>query len=363
MRPTSKEYAKKLLELIHREIVSPLHLMEVCGTHTVAIARSGIRSLLPPELKLISGPGCPVCVTDNTDLDPVLELSRRPGVIMATYGDMLRVPGSHGSLQEEKGNGADIRVVYSTLDAVELARTNPDREVVFLGIGFETTIPTAAAALEMAAVEKLRNFSIVSMHKLVPPALKALLEDPDVRIDGFINPGHVCTILGVEPFRFIPEQYRRPCVITGFEPADILEGILMIIRQHRTENWAVEIQYRRAVQPQGNPVAREYIEKYFTPVDAVWRGIGVIPGSGLELKEAYSDWNARKKFGLKPAASRPKTACACGEILKGIKLPSDCPLFGKACTPLRPVGPCMVSTEGSCAAYYRFSPQREGVQA
>jgi len=357
MRPTNKEYAQKLLSVIHREADSPLYLMEVCGTHTVAIAKSGIRSLLPPTLKLISGPGCPVCVTDNVDLDMVMELSRQPNVIIATYGDMIRVPGSKSSLQQEKGSGADIRVVYSTLDAVELARANPNREVVFLGIGFETTIPTVAAALEMAAAEGLQNFSIFSAHKVVPPAMKVLIEDPDVRIDGFINPGHVCTILGAEPFRFIPEKYHKPCVITGFDPTDILEGILMIIRQHRTKNWAVENQYRRVVHEEGNPVARAYIDKFFEPVDAAWRGIGVIPGSGLELKGEYAAWNARQKFALKPGTPKQNSACSCGEILKGIKLPYECKLFGKACTPLNPVGPCMVSSEGSCAAYYRFTPQ------
>jgi len=356
-----KEYARYLLDKLHQKAEQPLTVMEVCGTHTVAIARSGLRELLPETIRLISGPGCPVCVTDDFDLDLAIALSRQKGVILVTFGDMMRVPGTGSSLQEEKGRGADVRVVYSPADALTIARENPHSQVIFLAIGFETTVPAVAVTLEQAIQEGLENFSIFSLHKLVPPVMKALLEDPEVKIDAFLNPGHVCTILGVEPFRFVAEEYGRPCVIAGFDAVDILEALLMIVEQQKSGRPKVEIQYRRAVRPEGNQVAQAYIRKYFIPAPAVWRGIGEVPGSGLQLRDEYAHLEARNRFSIEVEPGKRVKGCACGEILKGLKLPYECPLFGKACTPMRPVGPCMVSSEGSCSAYYRFRREKAGV--
>jgi hydrogenase expression/formation protein HypD len=363
MKPTNKkDYARFLLDRLHEEIDRQITVMEVCGTHTVAIARSGLRDLLPEGMTLLSGPGCPVCVTDDLDLDSVMALARQEGITIATFGDMMRVPGTESSLLQEKSRGADVRVVYSPADALQLAAENPEKEVVFLGVGFETTVPVVAAALEQAVQEGLKNFSIFSVHKLVPPIMRVLLEDPDVKIDAFLNPGHVCAILGTEPFRFISEEYGKPCVVAGFEAVDILEALLMIVRQYREEKPAVEIQYKRAVRPEGNPVAVEFIDKYFTAADASWRGIGRVPESGLVLRDEYQQYDARKRFPVAVKPGKPRKGCSCGEVLKGLKLPYECPLFGKACTPVKPVGPCMVSTEGSCAAYYRYGRQKAGVR-
>lgn len=360
---SKKEYARFLLDRLHQEIDRPITVMEVCGTHTVAIAKSGLRDLLPEQMRLLSGPGCPVCVTDDLDLDLVMALSREKGVILATFGDMMRVPGTESSLLQEKSRGADVRVVYSPADAVELARENPGSQVVFLGVGFETTTPVVAAALEQAVNIGLQNFSVFSLHKVVPPIMRVLLDDPEVRIDAFLNPGHVCTILGTEPFQFISEEYGKPCVVTGFEAFDILEALLLIVRQYREESPAVEIQYKRAVRAEGNQVAVGFIEKYFTPVNACWRGIGEVPGSGLELKDEYAHYDARKRFPITVNIKKRKKKCSCGDVLKGLKLPYECPLFGKVCTPAKPVGPCMVSTEGSCAAYYRYGRKKAGVRS
>ena len=363
MHSNKKEYARFLLDSIHREIDRPITVMEVCGTHTVAIARSGLRELLPEQLRLLSGPGCPVCVTDDLDLDMVIALSRQEGIILATFGDMMRVPGTESTLLQEKSKGADVRVVYSPADALQLASENPDLQVVFLGVGFETTTPVVAAALDQAVQLGLKNFSVFSLHKVVPPIMGVLLEDPEVKLDAFINPGHVCTILGTEPFRFIAEEYGKPCVVTGFEAVDILEALLMIVRQYREGRPTVEIQYKRAVRPEGNPVAVGFIEKYFRPVDTRWRGIGMVAESGLELRDEYGQYDAKKRFPLNVQPGVRKKKCSCGEVLKGLKLPYECPLFGKVCTPAKPVGPCMVSTEGSCAAYYRYGRKKAGVSS
>jgi len=360
-RSNRKEYARFLQERLHEETERPLTVMEVCGTHTVAIAKSGLRDLLPEKMRLLSGPGCPVCVTDDYDLDLVMAVARREGLILATFGDMMRVPGTESSLLREKSKGADVRLVYSPSDALQLAVENPGREVVFLGVGFETTTPVVAAAIEQAAQMGLQNFSVFSLHKLVPPIMRTLLEDPQVQIDAFLNPGHVCAILGTEPFRFIAEEYGKPCVVAGFEAVDILEALLLIVRQYREQSPAVEIQYKRAVRPEGNPVAVGFIEKYFVPVQARWRGIGEVAASGLELREEYARYDARKRFPVAVKPGKRRQGCACGEILKGLKLPLECPLFAKVCTPSQPVGPCMVSTEGSCAAYYRYGRQKSGV--
>jgi hydrogenase expression/formation protein HypD len=334
-----------------------LNLMEVCGTHTVAIFRHGIRGLLPEGLRLISGPGCPVCVTSIKDVDVAIELSRRQDVVLTTFGDMMRVPGGTLSLYEARAQGGDVRVVYSPLDALELARKEPGKKVVFFATGFETTSPLAAGSVVTAEQQGVDNFFVHPVHKLVPPALKALLDSGETAIDGLILPGHVSTIIGSRPYRFLAEEYKVPSVITGFDARDILEGIFMLMKQIYEEAPSVEIQYNKVVREEGNPRALEITYQIYQPASAYWRGIGEIPDSGLVLTEQYEHRDALKTLGLDPAAipDHPEpTACSCGEVLRGIKIPTDCPLYGKRCTPDRPVGACMVSTEGSCAAYYKY---------
>jgi len=331
----------------------PLRLMEVCGTHTVAIFRHGIRSLLPENVTLLSGPGCPVCVTAAGDVEAALALSRTDGVILTTFGDMMRVPGRKESLQEAKAAGADVRIVYSPLDAL-LTATSEEKEVVFFATGFETTSPLVAATLHEADRKKVANFSIFSVHKLVPPALQALLGSGEVKVDGFILPGHVCTVTGTRPYAFLAEEFGKPAVATGFNAEEILEGIMMLLEGIASGRPRVEIQYTSVVREEGNTRAQAMLQEYFEPEDALWRGIGVIPGSGLRLRPRFSHRDAVEKFNPgRPDVEEPK-ACQCGEVLKGVKLPPECRLFGKACTPEKPVGACMVSTEGSCAAYYKY---------
>jgi hydrogenase expression/formation protein HypD len=344
------EELKKLTDGIGK----PLKLMEVCGTHTVEIFRHGIRDIIPRNIMLLSGPGCPVCVTSVHDVDMAIAIAKKPGVILATFGDMMRVPGGKGSMLDARSEGADIRVLYSPLDALSLARKEQDREVVFFATGFETTSPLIAGTIAHAQEAGIRNFFVYAAHKLVPPALKALLDSPDVSVDGFILPGHVSTIIGRKPYEFVATQYKKPSVITGFEAAEIIEGILMIVRQIAQKRAEIEIQYRTVVREEGNPRAVELLEKYFEPADAYWRGIGVIPGSGLALKKQYAAFDANRKFNPQVTEAAEPELCSCGDILRGVKVPSECPLFGTACTPEAPVGPCMVSTEGSCAAYYKY---------
>jgi len=346
--------ARGLVAAIERITSRPLNLMEVCGTHTVAIFRHGIRQLLPPPLSMLSGPGCPVCVTTNADIDKAIALAEQPGVTLATFGDMMKVPGSYQSLQQVKADGSDVRVVYSPRDAVCMARDNPRRPVVFLAVGFETTAPTIAAALLEAEALGLKNFYLISVHKLIPPAMRALLTAGDVRIDGFICPGHVSVVIGSQPYQFIPQQYGVPCVITGFEPLDILQGIEMLLRQIADGRAEVEIQYRRGVRPEGNPLARELVSRVFETSDADWRGLGCIPGSGLKLRPEYKRFDAEEAFTISPPPAKEHKGCLCGDILRGVKTPPECPLFAKACTPERPVGPCMVSSEGTCAGWYQY---------
>jgi len=353
-RQSFKEAAQRYVEEIHKLAGEPFTVMEVCGTHTMAIAKNALRDLMPDTVRLISGPGCPVCVTDSSEIDRFLYLAQQPGVIIATFGDMIRVPGSKSSLQILRAEGADVRVVYSALDALELARKNPHAQVVFLGIGFETTVPGVAVSIDIASQENITNYSVLSMHKRVPPVLKALAEDREVFIDGFLHPGHACAILGMEPLQFMVDEYGKPGVITGFEALDILEGLWMLLRQRAEGRCAIEIQYKRVVRPEGNPSALEYINKVFEPCDARFRGLGVIPEGGLAIREEYAPWDAAKKFALPEFPSKDVKGCRCGDVLKGLIYPMECPLFGKVCTPLRPVGPCMVSSEGSCAAYYRY---------
>lgn len=336
----------------------PFIIMEVCGTHTVAIAKNAIRELLPATVCLISGPGCPVCVTDSSDIDRYLYLAAQPNVITATFGDLIRVPGTEKNLQILRAEGADVRIVYSTLDALELARKNLTKEVVFLGVGFETTIPTVAVSLEVAKHERIENYSVLSMHKVVPPVLRLLAEDDELIVDAFLDPGHVCAIIGTEPIEFMAKDYGKPGVVTGFEALDILEAILMLLRQRSQGRSEIEIQYKRAVKAKGNPHAKKFIEQVFEPIDASWRGIGLIPQSGLGIREEYGDWDAARKFALPVFHSFETPGCRCGDVLKGRIYPTRCPLFATRCTPMNPVGPCMVSTEGSCAAYYQYAQRR-----
>jgi len=332
----------------------PLAFMEVCGTHTMAIHQHGLRSLLPDNIRLTSGPGCPVCVTPVSYIDHALALARRPDTLIATFGDLARVPGSTASLQTEQARGADIRIVYSPLDAVALARKNPEHEVVFLGVGFETTTPTIAGAILRARELGLSNFSVLSANKTMPAPMAALTADPELAIDGYLCPAHVATVIGGEGFRSLAETYRIPCVITGFEPLDILHGLLLLVRQARAGEARVEIQYRRFVRPEGNAKAREIMARVFEPGDADWRGIGVIPGSGLKIREDFAAFAAARKLPVTVEPAREPAGCRCGEILKGKLAPRDCPLFGAACTPENPVGACMVSSEGACAAAYKY---------
>ena len=341
---------KKLTDGIGR----PLKLMEVCGTHTVEIFRHGIRDVIPKNITLLSGPGCPVCVTSVHDVDAAIAISRSPGVIVATFGDMMRVPGGAESMLEARSKGADIRVLYSPMDALDLAKLEQDKEIVFFATGFETTSPLIAGTIAHAEEMGVKNFSVYVSHKLVPPALKALLDSSDVQVDGFILPGHVSTIIGRRPYEFVAKEYKKPSVITGFEAKEIIEGILMIVRQIAQKRAAVEVQYRTAVRDEGNTRAVALLEKYFEPADAYWRGIGVIPKSGLKLRDAYAAFDANKKFNPPVSTAKEPDLCSCGDILRGVKIPTECALFGTGCTPDAPVGPCMVSTEGSCAAYFKY---------
>lgn len=329
-------------------------LMEVCGTHTVSIARNGIRSLMPDNVRLASGPGCPVCVTSNHDIDKVIALARIPGVIVTTFGDMTRVPGSTSSLLSEQANGADVRIVYSPLDALRIAQENPGSQVVFVGVGFETTTPLVAMAIKRAAAAGLQNFSVYAAHKNMPGALEAIVNDPELKVDALILPGHVSTIIGAEPYRFLAERYGIPGVITGFEPNDMLQGIAMIMRQIAEGRADIEIAYSRGVMQEGNPTALAAIDEVFETVPANWRGIGEIPGSGYKIRGEFAEFDAMRRFSPDVEPTVEHAGCRCGDVLRGIITPADCPLFRKACSPENPIGPCMVSSEGACAAYYRY---------
>lgn len=333
----------------------PVTFMEVCGTHTMSAFRSGLRSLLPPSLTLLSGPGCPVCVTPTDYIDQAVALARRPNLAIVTFGDLVRVPGSDSSLERERAQGADIRVAYSPLEALTWAAQEPERQVVFLAVGFETTIPGIAVAVQQAVERQLTNVSFLCALKLMPPALHALLASPDLRLDGLLCPGHVSVIIGPEAYAGLCRQYRLPCVVAGFEPADMVAGLLMLMRQTSGHQAAVEVQYRRSVRPGGQPRARQAWEAVLQPTTAAWRGLGLIPDSGLQLRGAYAAWDANLRFPetrVPPVSDPP--ACHCGKVLQGLETPPQCPLFGAACTPEKPFGPCMVSSEGTCAAYYRY---------
>lgn len=349
-----KDLSKKLIEEIHKISSSPVSLMEVCGGHTMAIQKFGIPSVLPEQIRLLSGPGCPVCVSSRKFIDHAIALSRIKDVIITTFGDLIRVPGSTSSLDKEKAAGADIRIVYSILDAIQIARENNEKEVVFLGIGFETTAPGTAFGILNAHKLKVNNFSVLSSHKIMPPAMSALINE-GVKIDGYIAPGHVSVITGSKIYENIVEQFKVGCVISGFEPVDILKSIYLLIRQIENNDQKVEIAYTRAVNREGNPKALKALEKVFYLADDWWRGLGVLPLSGLQIRDNYQNFNAIKKFEVEPEPTREDKGCICGEILKGLKSPSDCKLFRKVCRPDNPVGACMVSNEGACHAWYRYS--------
>ena len=347
--------AKGLLEEIRQvRLRGPVTLMEVCGSHTMAVSRFGIRTLLPVGVRLVSGPGCPVCVTPLRSLDRALALAALPDVTITSFGDLLRVPGSAGSLEQARAAGADVRMVYSTLDALALARQEPKRRVVFLGVGFETTAPTVAAVLLEAAATGVANFSVLCDHKVMPPAMRALMEAPDVNVRGFLCPGHVTTVIGSDAYRFLADEYGAACVVAGFEPVDLLRAILLLLRQAADGRAEVENAYGRAVTPQGNPTARQVLERAFVPADGEWRGLGVIPGSGLAIREELSAHDAARLMPVDVPEARENPACRCADVLRGVALPTECRLFGRACTPVKPQGACMVSSEGTCAAYYRY---------
>jgi hydrogenase expression/formation protein HypD len=328
--------------------------MEFCGGHTVAIMRNGIRQLLPPTVEMLSGPGCPVCVTANSDIDKAIALARLPDVTITTFGDMMKVPGSYSSLQKARAEGADIRIVYSTQDALQIAKENTGKSVIFIGIGFETTAPTVAASVLQAKNEDIRNFYVLCLLKLCPPVMKALLDLGEIKLDGIVCPGHVSAVIGSRPYEFIPRDYGVGCVVSGFEPLDILLSVAMLVEQIESGKPKVEIAYRRGVKPEGNQKALELMDKAFEVAGADWRGIGIIPASGLKLRKEYERFDAEKAFTLKLEPVKEAKGCICGAILRGVKTPMDCKLFRKVCFPEHPVGPCMVSSEGACAAYYAY---------
>ncbi len=347
-----------LTRRIHRISTKNARFMEFCGGHTVAILKYGIRQLVPQNITMLSGPGCPVCVTDNADLDKAIALAKLPGVILTTFGDMLKVPGSYGSLQTARADGADVRIVYSTMDALQIARDNPTKSVIFLGVGFETTAPTIAASVLQAEEERIKNYYILSLAKLCPPVIKALLDSGEVMLDGLICPGHVSAVIGAKPWEFIARDYGIPCVVSGFEPLDILQCVDMLVSQIESGRSEVEIAYRRGVKTEGNTQALALMNKVFEPGEAKWRGIGAVSGSGLKLRPEYKHFDAESNFEIEPGETIHPAGCICGDILRGVKTPGDCQLFAKVCNPEKPVGPCMVSSEGACAAYYLYG---EGV--
>lgn len=349
-----RDLVKNLVDQLHKATTKEVSLMEVCGGHTWAIQKFGIPSLLPPQIKLLSGPGCPVCVTSREFIDRAVAHSRQENTIITTYGDLIRVPGSSSSLDREKSSGADIRIVYSVLDALKIAAQNPDKNVIFPGIGFETTAPATAVGIKNASEAKLGNFFVLSAHKIMPPAMAALI-DEGVKIDGYIAPGHVSTIMGSGMYLDLTRKFRVGCVISGFEPVDILQSVLMLLQQIENSDFKVEIQYSRVVRPEGNLIAQKILNDVFELRDDWWRGFGNIPLSGLGIKSEYGHFDAEKMFELDVEPTVEEKGCICGLVLKGLKTPMDCKLFGTVCTSTNPVGACMVSHEGACNAYYRFN--------
>ena len=350
----TKQIAAFLLKEIDRLIDRPVRIMEVCGTHTVSIFRAGIRQLLPEKVELVSGPGCPVCVTPNDYLDTAIAYARQEDVIITTFGDMLKVPGTSSSLNQVKAEGRDIRIIYSPMDSLQIAKDNSDKKVIFLAVGFETTSPTVAATILAAKQQNIKNFFVLTAHKLTPPAIEALLCDEKIKIDGFLLPGHVCVITGEEHFTFIAEKYHLPAVVAGFEPLDILQAIYMIAKQIHAKDFKIENQYKRVVKTLGNIQAQKIMDLVYKKAPANWRGLGIIENSGLDLTDAFSEFDALKMIPVNKEISKEPAGCRCGEVLRGLVKPTDCPLFGKVCTPNHAVGSCMVSVEGTCAAWYKY---------
>ncbi len=346
--------AKKILNEIHKTVTRPWVIMEICGGQTHSIIRNGIDQVLPKEIELVHGPGCPVCVTPLEIIDQAIEIASKPNVIFTSFGDMLRVPGSHKDLFMVKSEGGDVRTVYSPLEAVQIARNHPEKEVVFFAVGFETTAPGNAMAIDLAAKEGLTNFSELVSHVLVPPTMKALLSSPNNRVQGYLAAGHVCTVMGWEEYEPIAKQFKVPIVPTGFEPLDVLEGILLTVKQLEADKHEVENQYLRSVKREGNRPAQDLISKIFKPSDRKWRGIGEIPTSGLVIRDEYSKYDAEKKFAVSDIKTEESDLCISGIILQGLNKPHECPAFGKDCTPTHPLGATMVSSEGACAAYYKY---------
>lgn len=354
---TNPELVEKLKIAIKSKAknLGQINLMEVCGTHTMAIGRFGIRDLLPKNINLLSGPGCPVCVCPNIDIDNMIALSKMPKVCLTTFGDMMRVPGSETSLLKEQARGANIKIVYSPIDAVKIAKENKDIEVVFLGVGFETTTPTSAAAIKQAKNLGLKNFSVYCAHKNMPGALELIANDKDVKIDGLILPGHVSTITGIHVFDFLASDYHIPGVVSGFDAVDIMHAIDMLVAQIESGQSKIENAYTRAVKDCGNNTALCLINEVFETCECTWRGLGSINNSGYKIKKEYAQFDASNRFDLSGVKSHENTGCQCGEVLRGIITPKECKLFSKVCNPENPIGPCMVSTEGSCSAYYKYN--------
>ncbi|MDJ0621744.1 MAG: hydrogenase formation protein HypD [Desulfocapsaceae bacterium] len=346
--------AKPLLVELEKSVTKPLRVMEVCGSHTMAIFRNGIRSILPESFELISGPGCPVCVTSAPHMDAFIAMADMPGVRVAIFGDLFRVPGSNGSLANASSRGAKVDIVYSPMDALELAVNNPDDRIVFLGVGFETTTPGIAATIMAAKTRNIDNFMVFSTQKVMPPPLIALLNDPELQIDGLLCPGHVSSIIGAGAYQPLVDEYELACVVAGFETTDLLNGLILLARQIASGKRAVENTYPRAVSWDGNPRAQKMVETIFEPTDMDWRGLGVIPQSGLKIREEYSHFDAEKRLDITIPEAEEAKGCMCGEILKGKSTPPECPLFDTRCTPAKPIGPCMVSSEGTCAAYHKY---------
>ncbi len=340
-------------EIIHKVSKKNICIMEVCGSHTMAIHRFGIKGLLPANIKLVSGPGCPVCVTAIDYIDKAIAVSRIKNSIITTFGDLIKVPGSYSSLEKEKASGADIQMVYSILESLDIAKYNPDKKIVFLAIGFETTTPATAAGILKAAELKLNNFSVLCSHKVMPPPMKAIIEE-GINVDGFLAPGHVSVITGTEMYNFIVNKFHKGVVIAGFEPLDILQSVYMLVQQFESNNPKVEIQYSRVVKPEGNSKARLAVEKVFEATDANWRGFGIIPKSALKIRPAFTKFDTEKVFTIQIEDPKEPKGCICGQVLKGLKAPADCKLYGKVCTPENPTGACMVSLEGACNVFYRY---------
>ncbi|MEI6410606.1 MAG: hydrogenase formation protein HypD [Bacteroidota bacterium] len=356
-----QELVAQYLDEIRRVATRPWTIMEVCGGQTHSLVKNGILQMLPENVRMVHGPGCPVCVTPLHMIDKAIYLAEKKGIILCSYGDMLRVPGSKHSLLESKAAGADVRILYSPLEAVKIAKEHPDREVVFFAVGFETTAPANALSVLHAQRAGVTNYTILTSHVLVPPAIEAVMQDEDAHIEGFLAAGHVCTIVGISEYYPLVEKFKIPIVVTGFEPVDLVQGILMTVRQLEKGEYQLENQYSRVVRPEGNPEAIKVIETVFEVCDREWRGIGNIPMSGYELRPEYAAYDANLKFDVHIEKVPESAECIAGLVLKGIKKPHECPQFGKKCTPQMPLGAPMVSSEGACAAYYHFSQAMEAI--